>query len=443
MPGQGSVGDRVRTLRLSKHLSQAQLAGTELSDSYISLIESGKRTPTPAVIRMLASRLGCLPEYLSEGIEPEERLHLQVRARHAELALATDDARQALELFDGVLDAADNDPDLIKRARWGRARALERLGREEEAIKALEELREDAGRDRGRAGWLPVVTLLARCYRTAGDLGRALSLGEAALARLTELDLLGGEDAADVGRTLIATYLDRGDTKRAHDLAERLLDALEPDTPAVVAAYQRASRRALDESAGGEALYLADRALALSVGRDLATAQARLRVTSARALLPDNAASDQAAQALELLRAAESTLEGTDAAEAAIEMARSKMLLGEAGEAVATAQRVLRDLSERPESSITSIRARLMLGQAFVAGGDRPQALTTLHTAADDLRALQSTRATARAWRELGDLFGSAGDTEAMMGAYRQALESAGLLSSPHHSDIVVNLATS
>src|SRR5437879_13869146 len=121
MPGQGSVGERVRNLRLSKHLSQAQLAGTELSDSYISLIESGKRTPTPAVVRLLASRLGCLPEYLSEGVEPEERLHLQVRVRHAELVLLDGDAEGALERFTEILAAVDNDPELANRARWGQA----------------------------------------------------------------------------------------------------------------------------------------------------------------------------------------------------------------------------------------------------------------------------------------------------------------------------------
>jgi hypothetical protein len=43
-------------------------------------------------------------------------------------------------------------------------------------------------------------------------------------------------------------------------------------------------------------------------------------------------------------------------------------------------------------------------------------------------------------WRELGDLFGTAEDATAMMDAYRKALESAGLRSSPQHSDIVVNL---
>src|SRR3954465_11113334 len=355
MPGQGSVGERVRNLRLSKHLSQAQLAGTELSDSYISLIESGKRTPTPAVVRLLASRLGCLPEYLSEGIEPEERLHLQVRARHAELALLGGDAPQALTWFSEILEAVDNDPELMKRARWGRARALETMGRGEEAIKALEELREEATRDRGRAGWLPVTIVLSRCYRAAGDLGRTLALGESALDRLADLRLLGGEDAAEVGRTLIATYLDRGESAAASEPADRLLNAPESDPGVLVSAYVEASKQALDEGEGGESLYLAEQALALHAGGDQAKAQARLRVTAARTLLPSGAAPVDGGKALELLNAAEPVLAGVDAAECQIEMARSKVLSGEPAAAVTIAERVLADLGTRPQTTVTTI----------------------------------------------------------------------------------------
>ena len=442
MQGQGSVGERVRNLRLSKHLSQAQLAGSELSDSYISLIESGKRTPTPAVVRLLASRLGCLPEYLSEGIEPEERLHLQVRVRHAELALLSGDAQEALDGFTDILAMADNEPELIKRARWGRARALEAVGRGEDAIKALEELREEAGRDQGRSGWLPVIVVLARCYRAAGDLGRAIALGESALKRLTELELLGGEDAAEVGRTLITTYLDRGDTEHARELAERLLAATELDLAVMISAYQKASRRALDEGAGGESLYLAEQALALHAAGNLEKARARLRVTSARTLLPADASPVAAGKALELLHAAETALSGVDAAECLVEMARSKMLLGEPGAAVTIAQRVLADLTFCPETAVTIIRARLMLAQALVAGDEKAEALTALRATHDELTRLPDSRATARVWRELGDLFGTAGDSGAMMDAYRKALESAGLRSSPQHADVVVDLGS-
>ncbi|MCP9969035.1 helix-turn-helix domain-containing protein [Actinomadura madurae] len=154
MPGPGNVGERVRNLRLTRRLSQAQLAGHDLSDSYISLIESGKRTPTPTVLRMLAERLGCTPEYLAEGVEPEQRAHLEVRERHAHLALLRGDPATAEAGFDEVIARSD-DPDLTARARWGRARALEEMGRTDRAIALFEELREQAERDPGRASWLP------------------------------------------------------------------------------------------------------------------------------------------------------------------------------------------------------------------------------------------------------------------------------------------------
>jgi tetratricopeptide (TPR) repeat protein len=389
---------------------------------------------------MLAGRLSCLPEYLSEGIEPEERLHLQVRARHAELALLGGEAQQALTWFSEVLEAVDNDPELMKRARWGRARALEIIGRGEEAIKALEELREEATRDRGRAGWLPVTIVLSRCYRTAGDLGRTLALGESALNRLGDLGLLGGEDAAEIGRTLIATYLDRGEPAPAHELAERLLSATEPDADIMISAYVRASQQALDEGEGGESLYLAEQALALHAGGDQAKAQARLRVTAARTLLPAGASPMDAGKALELLSAAEPVLSGLDAAECRIEMARSKVLLGEPASAVSITESVLTELTAQSPASVTTIRARLMLAQSLIATGDRNKALTALRATRDELAGLETSRATARVWRELGDLFGTAEDATAMMDAYRKALESAGLRSSPQHSDIVVNL---
>ncbi|MEV7907953.1 helix-turn-helix domain-containing protein, partial [Streptomyces anulatus] len=85
MPSQGTIGDRVRGLRLSRRMSQAQLAGPDLSDSYVSLIESGKRTPTPVVARLLAERLGCTTEFLLHGIEPRQRIDTELGLRHAEL----------------------------------------------------------------------------------------------------------------------------------------------------------------------------------------------------------------------------------------------------------------------------------------------------------------------------------------------------------------------
>src|SRR5690606_17789398 len=106
MPSQGTIGDRVRGLRLSRRMSQAQLAGPDLSDSYVSLIESGKRTPTPVVARILAERLGCTTEFLLHGIEPRQRIDTELGLRHAELELNHGDPGAAADRFGEIIKAA-------------------------------------------------------------------------------------------------------------------------------------------------------------------------------------------------------------------------------------------------------------------------------------------------------------------------------------------------
>lgn len=477
MPGPGNVGERVRNLRLTRRLSQAQLAGHDLSDSYISLIESGKRTPTPTVLRMLAERLGCTPEYLAEGVEPEQRAHLEVRERHAHLALLGGDPGTAESGFDEVIARSD-DPDLTSRARWGRARALEELGRADQAIALFEELREQAERDPGRASWLPPVIALARCYHTVGDLGQAIALGERAMDRLGKLGLTAGQEYTEAGRILLLAYVDRSDPARAHELGRRLLyPEGSKDGESTSVHYQRASMRALEEGTIGDSLYFADQALAARTDATPVQAQARLDLAAAKALLrgvmpfsepaasagadvvspgegvpgiekPRAEGSRQAAQeALELLRGTD-VLEGAEATESTIAKARALVLMGELDEAIAELEQFLdtgmalappekghtltphpgNDLAARTQKTVL---ARLVLARARVAQGDRAAAQVVLRAASEQLRTLPAGRPAAHLLRELGELFELVQDSESAAAAYRQALEAAGLHAAP------------
>ncbi|WP_018654173.1 helix-turn-helix transcriptional regulator [Actinomadura flavalba] len=456
MPGPGNVGERVRNLRLTRRLSQAQLAGHDLSDSYISLIESGKRTPTPTVLRMLAERLGCTPEYLAEGVEPEQRAHLEVRERHARLVLLAGDATAAETAFADILARAD-DVDLTTRARWGRARALEELGRVEEAIALFEELREQADRDPGRASRLPPVIALARCYHAVGDLGQAVALGERALERLDRFGLTAGEEYAEVVRTLLMGHVDRSDLVRAHELGRGLdVGGGEP----LSVRYQRASLRALDEGAIGDSLHFADQALATRAAGEPDRARARLRLAAAKALLrgvPSFSAAapepvrpgaerpaagpDAARDALDLLTELDG-LAPAEAAEAAIERARALVLAGEARDAVAALEEFLergmalavsRSFSPAPgpDGALRvqrTVQARLVLARARLAQDDANAALVVLRAAQAALPdAGVPSRPAAQLHRELGDLFAAAGDHPAATDAYRSALTAAGL----------------
>ncbi|MEU8345048.1 helix-turn-helix transcriptional regulator [Spirillospora sp. NPDC048832] len=471
MPGPGNVGERVRNLRLTRRLSQAQLAGHDLSDSYISLIESGKRTPTPTVLRMLAERLGCTPEYLAEGVEPEQRAHLEVRERHAHLALLRGDAATAEAGFDEVIARSD-DPDLTSRARWGRARALEELGRTDAAIALFEELREQAERDPGRASWLPPVIALARCYHTVGDLGQAIALGERAIERLGQLGLGVGTEFTEAGRILLLAYVDRSDPARAHDLGRRLLhpdDSAESEPVSVH--YQRASMRALEEGTVGDSLYFADQALAARTDATPVQSQARLALAGAKALLrgvepfsavvapgamppagfgverPRAEGSCEAAQEALTLLQATADLEGDEFTESTIAKARALVLVGELDEAIATLEQFLNtglalappssshSVTPQPGSDLAgrtqkSVLARLVLARARVAQGDHTAAQVVLRAASEQLAMLAPGRPAAHLYRELGELFELVQDSESAAGAYRQALQAAGLSAS-------------
>lgn len=457
MPGPGNVGDRVRNLRLTRRLSQAQLAGHDLSDSYISLIESGKRTPTPAVLRLLAERLGCTPEYLAEGIEPEQRAHLEVRERYARLALLGGSPGPALAAFDEVIAGSD-DPELTLRARWGRAVALERLGRTEAAISVFEELREQAERDPGRLSSLPALVALARCYHCVGDLGQAIALGERVLARLREVDLRVGREHSEAGRVLLLAYVDRSDPERAHRLGREELAVGRPLPTPLADAYRRASELALDHGLVGDALYFADRALESHEMGSFVRVEARLKLAAARALLrgvaPFGDGSSAADEALGLLREASGSLDDGEDFECAIETARALVLLGEPDEAIAAVEEhfaatevepadlpepaVLADPPARDAGgrhrpgmrSLQLVQAGLVLAHARLSKGGREPALQALRDASEQLAVLGERaprRAVAHVLRELGELYEQAGDIGGATTSYRRSLEAAGL----------------
>ncbi|WTL69982.1 helix-turn-helix transcriptional regulator (plasmid) [Streptosporangium sp. NBC_01495] len=90
-----SLGQRVRYLRRRWGMSQAELAGTELSDSYVSLIETGKRVPTREVIQLLADRLGVHPRLLEIGGPAQQRIYDNLRRQEA----SHRHALEALELL--------------------------------------------------------------------------------------------------------------------------------------------------------------------------------------------------------------------------------------------------------------------------------------------------------------------------------------------------------
>src|SRR3989442_6902449 len=65
------VGETIRSLRTKLGLTQAQLAGTELSTSYVSAIERGKIRPAYRALYFIAKRMNVTISFLTESPESD------------------------------------------------------------------------------------------------------------------------------------------------------------------------------------------------------------------------------------------------------------------------------------------------------------------------------------------------------------------------------------
>ena len=184
------LGRRIRDRRLSCGLTQAALAGGAVTVGYVSRIESGQRRPDVKLLESFATALDTTAEFLIHGIEPSRADEVLLSLLHAELSLETGDPAAAIAEIGRLLDDAAGPlpADLQRRARFLRCKALEALGRYDEAIIELERL---VGGDTTTSA-TPMRIALSRCYRESGDLSRAVDVGEAALSALEEAGVDGG-----------------------------------------------------------------------------------------------------------------------------------------------------------------------------------------------------------------------------------------------------------
>ena len=426
-----TLAARIRELRRLQGVSQTELAGKDLSPSYISLLEAGKRTPTPQVLTLLARRLRCEPGYLLGCLEETRREDLEVELRFAELSLASGASEEALARFRAVrVQGGSQDlVDLRLAAEWGATRATEALGRLEQAATGYERLREEAHRSRGRVPWLGVVVALCRCYQRLGDLSRGIDVGEAALEQRQLLRIVPDPHSLDLVSALVALYLERGDPHRAAYLARAALEQASAvtDSRARSAAYWNASMVAYSQGQTADSLVLAEKALAQYTEGEDERALARLRLAYAETLLGGE--QPRVGQAEQLLTAAASQFEvdgsPLERARCETELARAALLASRPEHAAELARRALQGLGT--EHRVETARALVVLAAAEVATGDPVTATASYERAALALEGADACRQAATAWAELGQLLESLGDHRRAVRAYRRSVQRLGV----------------
>jgi tetratricopeptide (TPR) repeat protein len=426
-------GVRLRRLRAEAGLSQVALAGDELHPSYISLLEAGRRAPTPDALAVLARRLGISVGELTGDVDHDLEGPLVL----AEAALGLGRPGEAVTLLEpwsaGLTPERLATSPLTFRAAEAYATGLERVGRLDDAIRVLETLRASVDTAGRGDAWLAVTVPLVRCYRDAGDLARAVDVGELALSRLSGLASLRLAGHAALVSTLAGAYAERGDLTRAATLLDDLLDetsrAGSPEQQAN--AYWNAAITAAERGRPADGLVLADQATRLlALGDDLRS-RARVQVARAWILLAQNP--PRATEARTLLRETLPQLRQYDGnlsvASAETELARCELVLGRPDVALRHARSALKALSI--EHPVERARALTALGAALLATGDGEAGLVALDEGASCLERAQAPRQAAAVWRQLAEVFKSQGDAVRALAATERALNAVGLVAEP------------
>lgn len=421
------VGLRIKTVRRQRGLSQAQLAHPELSDSYVSLIESGKRTPTPAVLELLAQKLDCSLSYLINGVTAEQMEDIELSLGYARMALENGEVAEARNRFAELL--ADNNltglTSLRQDTEFGLALATEACGDSDEAIAILQRLQ---GEDVPAERKIEIAIALCRVYRQSNRLTEAVEIGERILCGPSRPAW--SDPLVELGATLLAAYLVRGDHLRARQFAAELLDAAETlGTPrALAAANWNAAFTADHTGHREEALVFAERALALTSETDDPRLLARMR--TAYAQLKHRARPQDAASLLDHLNQAvqvqeESPTSVIDRALALTELAQVLFVTGDVDKALEHGHAAEEILTDTGVSHVPS--TQLLLGLAHSARGEAAEAGRHLRKICEALESVPPSYASARSWYATAETLEDIGDTEAGVEAYQRALACAGL----------------
>jgi transcriptional regulator with XRE-family HTH domain len=437
-----AIGRRLRELRRTRGVRQEQLAADcGISASYLSRIEAGERHAGPPLLDRLATALGSSAGYLFTGVGADEAEQLALDLRYAELALRSGEPVEAEQRFREARAVAGSlrlEPARLD-AVWGHARSLEALGRLEDSIVLLEQLREDV--EAREARWAEVMVALCRCYREAGDLARAVDVGEAATDVLDALGLLATDSGIRLTVTLVGAYLERGDVIRAAQLAGESVDRAErvESGPGRAAARWNASLVLARRGQLSDAIRLADEALALLGEGDDTRSLARLRTAYAGLLSRlDPPDPDQALALLGRARTSLAASDGStvDIAYCCVEAARAHLARGELAAASAGVSEALELLGDQPR--LETATALALRGRIAAAESDPAAAQRDCRQAARLLAVLGASRGAAVLWTELAQLLDEAGDLAGARDAYRAATACMGISPAPVTTPVAV-----
>ncbi len=439
-----TIGERLRQLRLQAGLSQGELAGDDLSASYVSLIESGKRQPSPEALRALTARLGVTTEALVEDESERSartRLH-ELELTYIKLALTHGERDSARERLRSLLDQTDLDRPARDEATYLLARTHELDNDLVGAARVLYPLFERCLKGDCDLSVADVGLDMCGYYLDAGDLHAAVRAGDRAIEAVEQRGLVGSDEHLRLAATLMWAYFELGDVLHCTLWAERLTATAERSGAGRGRASVYWNAAFVAEAAGNtnEALRYSQRALAIlsEMGRERDLP--RLKVDTALLLL--TLEPQRVREALVLLEDALPDLQDlgspSDLAAWGNTRAISEVLLGRPPRAEQFVRQALLHFSAHPGFELA--RALITLGDSLVAQGRRDDGLEQYRASGAVLAECPQNRRIATLWRQLGERLHLAGLIEESLAAYAKGLDAAGVHTRSHVADVAFGL---
>ncbi len=169
-----TLGQKIRIARLEQRLTQEQLAGSDLTKSYISEVERGRRIPRLLTLKALARRLGRPLAHFRDGVPEDREAEAYLRLGVARLGAAS--AGSAIAPLERALDLAVQQGDEVLQARVELALAMveEALGLLPRAQRRLDRCLGVLGRAGDQASLAAAHCCLGQIRLRSGDPASAL-----------------------------------------------------------------------------------------------------------------------------------------------------------------------------------------------------------------------------------------------------------------------------
>jgi tetratricopeptide (TPR) repeat protein len=406
-----TLGEKIRQARKQRRITQRALAGGDLSESFISMLEHDKVRPSLDTIRVLAGRLGLSLSELVDAVPPP-RDRVTVKLKLASTLLHQHRFTDALEAFQEAERSAPNPSmETAFRIHTGMGQALTGLQYFDLALDRLE-------RGRALADALGRPDLVARVASATGflrlrqrDLPAAREAFHRGLAAIRQAVPVDTEFEGGVLTNLGRVYTDLGLPIQALECFQDALARLESagDITALGAlhfnlgvAYERQhafdlARRHLEKAA---ALFEAQENVKL-----LGTVKRSLGI-----LLIDRGLPAEAAQVLkQSLEVADRTADDVGRAQTLTELARAALALGDVAGARSGAEEAIR-LAVRLQDPLEAARAESVMAAVCRREGRLDEAAHRYAYAIEEYEALSAAADVARVSRDYAFLLMERGE---------------------------------